>query len=505
MLDVGDQVGSYTILERIGEGGMGVVFRAAQQPSGDQVALKVLRPELTSRPNVVRRFFNEARAVNAIDSPHIVHVTELVERSDGDPPLSFIVMELVDGRSLAEHLAQEGTLSPEQLVDLGGQVATALMDVHHAGLLHRDLKPANLLWVERDSGRLVKILDFGAAKALGADEDPDLKLTDQGTAVGTPVYMAPEQITDQELDQRTDIYSLGVVLYELATGQVPFDAKSYGDLMLQLVMDAPRPINEHLPEAPLPAVLDAVIMRCLEKEPSDRFCSMGELREALQAVLVGEAEPAPRQRTASGHIDAGARRRRSSAPESTVGVPSASVEVAPRPQRAGRWVVIAPLLLVALVGAGALLFWPRGEQQEPAAPAQPAPSGVVSKVTTPSRVVPPALAPKPQRAEAAVRPAEPVRPERRKVAVKRRARVPRARPSLPAKQPATPAKPAKKAEPASEQPDKTPRSTTAAAQPTSGEPKASPPRPKPVDKTRSKKPRRPEGKVSGWIREPKFD
>jgi serine/threonine protein kinase len=218
-----------------------------------------------------------------------VEVIEISMDLERDPPLAYMVMELLSGASLAELLERGGALDPKTTVRLGKQIACAMAAVHEAGMLHRDLKPENVFVVQQsDNGRLVKLVDFGAVKNL-ADE-PVNELTTPGTAIGTPLYMAPEQITDQPVDQRTDIYSLGVLLYKMLTGRVPFQARTYGELMLQLVTDPPPPINDSRgggegPEGAVPEALEAVVMRCLEKDPGDRFENMGALEQALSESL----------------------------------------------------------------------------------------------------------------------------------------------------------------------------------------------------------------------------
>jgi len=275
-LGAGDLLGSYRIVERLSDGGMALLYVGRHLRIQREAAIKVLRPEFASRAREVRRFLEEARAIGEIHHPGIVSVYDFVEEMDREPPLIYMVMELLRGQTLAERIDQ-GPLDPGQAIALGSQVADALAAVHRARLLHRDLKASNIFLVE--GGKLqVKLLDFGLTLPFG--ERQKLNLTDPGTTMGTPEYMSPEHIMGHELDNRSDVYMLGVVLYEALCGTRPFVGDRVGELLLRQVNELPQPLRERRPD--VPEALDAVVLRCLEKEPDRRFQSMRELRLALE-------------------------------------------------------------------------------------------------------------------------------------------------------------------------------------------------------------------------------
>jgi serine/threonine-protein kinase len=284
-------VGVYRIVERIGRGGMSELYRAEHTRAQRSVALKVLRPHLADDDRITQRFKEEARAVARIGHPQLVQIYDMVHDPQQDPPV-YIVMELLQGQSLGRVLATRGPLDPLETIFIGVQVARVLKAVHAAHYIHRDLKPDNIfLLQEAQDDKTVKLLDFSASKFLEGPPVP--ALTAPGKAVGTPRYMAPEQVLDQKLDQRTDIHGLGAVLYEMLAGRGPHDARSYGEMTIRLVKDRPKPIAHYRRDLPpVPPALEAVVMRCLEKEPALRFQSMGTLAMALAASMGPGAPPA---------------------------------------------------------------------------------------------------------------------------------------------------------------------------------------------------------------------
>jgi serine/threonine-protein kinase len=230
----------------------------------------------------VSRFFAEAQAVNQIAHENIIEVTDFVEGGDAQ---AYYIMELLRGSTLSDVLSAELALAPSRAVAIGVQVCNAMAAVHDAGIVHRDLKPENIFLVERGGRRdFVKILDFGVAK-LAEAEATGVRRTAAGTMLGTPQYMAPEQAAGQETDHRADIYTLGVILYELLTGRCPFEAKTIGEVIVKHLSMTPRPPSrvKDLPH-PLPAALEAVVLRCLEKLPARRYQKMAEVEAALRAV-----------------------------------------------------------------------------------------------------------------------------------------------------------------------------------------------------------------------------
>ncbi len=281
----GRVVGGYKLLEVIGQGGMGQVYLAEHVRLGRRVALKMLRPEYAFDTDAVKRFFGEARAVNQISHDHIIEITDFIEGKG--QPASYI-MEYLEGESLAGTLASVPRVPAERLCHIGIQVASAMAAVHDAFMIHRDLKPDNIFLTTREGTTdYVKLLDFGVAKLT---EKSDLALgevatTQAGVILGTPEYMAPEQFEAKELDHRTDIYALGVILYEMATGRKPFVENSIGRLAVATLTKIPtRPLA--LADPPnIPYALDALITQCLEKSPDRRPQHMAAIEERLSTIL----------------------------------------------------------------------------------------------------------------------------------------------------------------------------------------------------------------------------
>jgi len=283
----GDRLGHYTIVALLGSGGMGAVYRATDISLGRDVALKVLPPETAGDRERLERFRREARAVAALNYPHIVTIYS-VEHADG---MHFLTMELVQGRTL-EALMAERPLPIERVVDVARQIAEAVAVAHEKGIVHRDLKPANV--IVDDSGR-AKVLDFGLAKTRAAAwsgaESATALLTQLGTLLGTPTYMSPEQVKGLDVDHRTDIFSLGVMLYEMATGARPFRGRSAAELASSILRDTPPPVADLRPS--VPSDLAEVIARCLEKDPAARFGSMADVAGALRRPAPADAARGP--------------------------------------------------------------------------------------------------------------------------------------------------------------------------------------------------------------------
>lgn len=276
-LGPGDVLGTYRIVEKLPEGGMALLYAGRHLRLRRDVALKVLKPHYAARAKEARRFLEEARAISELNHPGIVEVFDFVEDAGRDPPLIYMVMELLRGETLGERLARVKVLQPAELIAIGRQVADALETVHRAGLLHRDLKSTNIFLLAGKGPPRVKLLDFGLTLPFGEREK--LNLTDPGTTIGTPEYMSPEQILGRDMDPRSDVYMLGVVLYEMLTGSRPFTSDRVGDLLVRHVREVPKAPGRIRPG--VPESLEAVVLRCLEKEPERRFASAGAVREAL--------------------------------------------------------------------------------------------------------------------------------------------------------------------------------------------------------------------------------
>ncbi len=286
---IGRTLKHYEILDKLGAGGMGEVYRARDTTLDREVALKVLPPDLASDPDRLTRFEREAKTLAALDHPNIVHI-HTVEEAEG---VHFLTMQLVRGASLAELIPERG-MPLERIFDIAVPMADALATAHDQGVVHRDLKPANIMVT--DDGR-VKILDFGLAKLHHdsqvpvATELPTEPLTEEGLILGTMPYMSPEQLEGKEVDGRSDIFSLGVVLYEMATGRRPFQGDSPVSLASSIVRDVPDEIDQL--RGDLPHDLARILRRCLEKDPEQRFQSAKEIRNEL-TDLRRELESAPR-------------------------------------------------------------------------------------------------------------------------------------------------------------------------------------------------------------------
>ncbi len=280
----GSILGSYRLLEVLGEGGMGIVYLAEHVKLGRKVALKTLRSELATNPDAVRRFFAEARAVNRICHDHIVEITDFVE--DGN----YYIMELLQGVSLTAAMEATPVMPLDRAVGIMTQVAAALDAVHDAGIIHRDLKPDNIFLVERAGQKdFVKVLDFGVAKLLELGDHLSMDRTASGAVLGTPEYMSPEQACGKEIDHRTDVYAFGAILYELVTGRLPIVARNFAELVVQHLSVAPvspRRLKD-LPHE-IPSQLSDLILACLAKEPADRPESMGEVGKHLVAIAATE-------------------------------------------------------------------------------------------------------------------------------------------------------------------------------------------------------------------------
>ena len=279
---VGNVLGNYRLLELIGQGGMGCVYMAEHIKLGRQVALKLLRADHAERRDAVARFFQEARAVNKIRHRNIVDVTDFVELDDGT---TFIIMELLDGMSLGK-LSRSGDLPWPRALALLIQICDGLAAAHRAGIIHRDLKPDNIIVVPTGDGAdLAKLLDFGVAKLVDANHEDLGYETAAGAVVGTPTFMSPEQAGGLDIDGRADIYSLGAIMYEVFTGQPVFTGRSFGEFVRKHLNEAPVPPSQTPGGRRIDDRLEGIILKCLEKQPNDRFSTVADLKDALLHLL----------------------------------------------------------------------------------------------------------------------------------------------------------------------------------------------------------------------------
>ena len=281
-LATGTRVGSYTIVKELGRGGMGRVYLADDARLGRTVALKALAPHLMRDPSQRERLRGEARAAAALTHPGICTVYAL-EEIDGD---LYIATEFVDGHTLGEEIRAERRPARDELIRTARELASALASAHAKGIVHRDLKPDNVM--RGLDGRL-KILDFGLAR-VSAEASDEPRVTQPGTLVGTPAYMAPEQINGLPVDARADVFAFGILLYEYASGAHPFSASTSLGTVARVLESEARPLQSR---ADVPSRLADVIVRCLKKAPADRFGSASELVGALDAADADEAGPVP--------------------------------------------------------------------------------------------------------------------------------------------------------------------------------------------------------------------
>jgi serine/threonine-protein kinase len=285
---IGQTIGNYLVTQKLGEGGMGSVYLAEHPSIGKKVALKVLHSEFSTNQEVTARFFNEAKAVNDIGHPNIVDIVDfgIIQAGPNREQLVYFIMEYLGNLTLSQLIRTEAPLPPERALGIALQVADALAASHKCGIVHRDLKPDNIILMQRGRERdFVKLLDFGIAKLT--NEQPGSRRTRAGIVMGTPAYMSPEQCEGRgNIDHRTDVYALGIVLYEMLVGRVPFVGDGYGEILVQHLTQPPVPPSQYRMMNPH---LEAVVMKALEKRADLRYPNMDEMMRAL-ADPVGYVE-----------------------------------------------------------------------------------------------------------------------------------------------------------------------------------------------------------------------
>ncbi|MEX2140502.1 MAG: serine/threonine-protein kinase [Pirellulales bacterium] len=283
------RIGGYEVLEGIGRGGMGVVLKALDPALNRFVALKVLASELAHNASARRRFAREAQAAAAVVHDHVVPIYAV----DGTGPIPYLVMAYIPGRSLQERIDETGPLEVREILRIGMQTAAGLAAAHAQGLVHRDIKPANILL--ENSVERVRITDFGLARAMD-----EASQTQSGVLAGTPQYMAPEQASGEAIDYRTDLFSLGSVLYAMCTGHSPFRAETTVAVLRRICDGAPRPVREVNPD--IPDWLAAIINKLLSKRPADRYGSAEDVARLLAEHLAQLQHPIRRRSTVPGRL-----------------------------------------------------------------------------------------------------------------------------------------------------------------------------------------------------------
>ena len=386
-------IGNYRVTSLLGEGGMGVVYLAQHPVFGRKVAIKLLHAVLARDQDIVARFFNEARAIHMVAHENIVEILDFGQTADGQP---YFIMEYLSGESLTEAIAR-GPMTPEQVEAIAVQMCRALGAAHAKGIVHRDLKPHNVQLVIKADGALqVKILDFGVAKILSSPDGASSVKTRTGSLMGTPLYMSPEQCKGAGvLDHRTDIYSLGVILFEMISGRPPFNAEGVGELFAKHMLEDPPQVTDFAPHAP--PHMAAAIMKSLAKDPAARFQTMEDYRKAIVGevkVTVPPASPGGMRRLSNPAANTMSQTVSSRATTSTLSSASSEIEdeLALKPKRTK--------LFVAVGGGAALLAVGFFALSKPKAP-PPAPP--VATTTTAVKPPPPQPPPAPVKKTVTIR------------------------------------------------------------------------------------------------------
>jgi serine/threonine-protein kinase len=373
---INQTVGNYRVTKLLGEGGMGLVYLAEHPVIGRKVAIKVLHVALAKDSDIVARFFNEARAIHMIAHENIVEILDFGQTSDGQP---YFIMEYLTGESLSERISR-GAIPPPEVAAISEQMCRALSAAHAKGIVHRDLKPHNVQLLTRADGRtVVKILDFGVAKILAAPDGSQSVKTRTGSLMGTPLYMSPEQCKGAGvLDHRTDIYSLGVMIFEMLAGRPPFMAEGIGELFAKHMLEDPPSLLEFAPQTP--PYMAAAVMKSLAKNLDERFSTMEDFRQALMGELKVTA-PGPTRTPLPRRFPAGTSPSTTlspSAQSTTLSSATSEIDEDLRPPRKRAGLVVGGLAVVAAGVAAFVLFTKHPAKTEasmtpPSAPTVPEP------------------------------------------------------------------------------------------------------------------------------------
>lgn len=374
--------GRYEVVDAIGEGGMGTVYRVRHRALQRQFAMKVLRRDLARESDLCSRFIQEARAAATINHPNVVQITDYGTAPTGIP---YFVMEFLEGSPLSRLIKQSGPMPASRAVRMLLQIAAGIGAAHRAGVVHRDLKPDNIFVLpDHQGGDHIKLLDFGVAKVAGS-----ARTTRTGTVFGSPHYMSPEQASGQPVDHRADIYALGVIMYELFTGHVPFEADTYMGVLTKHMFMAPEKFSTRLGNTRELGALEDITLRCLEKKPENRYPTIEalvtDIEEMVQLGAGDDIDVRPSSASSGGHRGAPAFRL-----ADELELPDACEVSAARARRVredSRYRLALGALVgafVLLAGAIAALLWIRARSSSTA---EPPPTGVVQTASAPAASV----------------------------------------------------------------------------------------------------------------------
>jgi serine/threonine-protein kinase len=348
--------GRYLVTRKVGQGGMGEVYEATHTLIGKRVAVKVLLEKYARREAIVQRLEQEARLASSCQNEHIIDITDFGTTEDGR---TFVVMEYLEGESLAECLSRESCLPEQRILRIASQAASALAATHAKGIVHRDIKPENLFLLRRKEQDFVKVVDFGISKSLRASDEAEAqpRLTQTGMVLGTPLYMSPEQARgDDELDARVDVYALGVIMYEAATGRVPFIGNNYLSVISQVLNEEPKPPRAHRPD--LSEEFEALVMRAMSKDRAERYASANDLLSDITALFEDPARSTERPKIT------GPRRK-----------PAVRTK---RPLKIAIWVALIAVVIAAVVTTVVMLSGGRAAGNRNASAVAPPPIAAVA-------------------------------------------------------------------------------------------------------------------------------
>ncbi|MGD0966363.1 MAG: protein kinase [Candidatus Acidiferrales bacterium] len=405
--------GKYRIVKKIGQGAMGSVYKALHTDFNELHALKNMALELSNDKVFVKRFKLEAVSARRLQHPNVVRVEDVDETEDGQP---FMVMEYLDGRSLSELIKSEGSLGVERVCSIAKQTASALDAAHRLEIVHRDIKPQNIMVIDSASGEVAKVLDFGIARikeALGGATTA-MSLSHTGMVIGTPPYMSPEQakgISGDQLDGRSDLYSLGVVMYQMLTGSLPLKGDTPMQFMLAHVQTQPFPIEQVRPDLHIPRAISDIVMKCLAKDPDQRFQTGGELTGEIEAFLSGSAHDQRQniQPLSSSPLGESQLKNTQQPVRTFLITESEDPVVLPRPKprparsSSGKWIATGAVILAVLMAGGG--YWIHASHERGSVESTSVKSAASQPAVTAPEAAPAIAAPKPTTAEAPPSPA----------------------------------------------------------------------------------------------------